>query len=375
MKMNDQTYGVILHLDGQGSSPEQISKVVKFPASTVRYWLKRGRPPSQRAKRSLDRKGKKFTQNRRDIVMSLLQTTVLRHSERTTPKRKLVRSCTVKLRPFGSARRICRRINGDDILLLNIGRQRVSASTVWRDLRHLGLKPFVMRNGPRLEDHHKKFRVAFCNSLLATPPTVNLQRLVFTDEKWFDSDDGRSFFWASDPSDVPTRRRDQNGFKVMIWGAIGHNYRRLVRIPRCTTTTAKAIKINSRSYVDLIGDAAKDIKAKGLIFMQDNAPGHTAAVREGWFQKEGINVLEGWPANSPDLNPIETMWAIVAKEVASMGPFGEDQLYEFVQEQFHKVPMDVVNALCAEFEVRMRACVKARGNTVTPAGVKQARRR
>jgi len=47
---------------------------------------------------------------------------------------------------------------------------------------------------------------------------------------------------------------------------------------------------------ELCGDA-------DFIFQQDLAPAHTAKSTKTWFNDNGISVLD-WPANSPDLNPI-----------------------------------------------------------------------
>ncbi|KAI2650821.1 Transposable element Tcb2 transposase [Labeo rohita] len=50
----------------------------------------------------------------------------------------------------------------------------------------------------------------------------------------------------------------------------------------------------------------KLFKDADFIFQQDLAPAHTAKSTKSWLNDHGVGVLD-WPANSPDLNPIENL--------------------------------------------------------------------
>ncbi len=47
-------------------------------------------------------------------------------------------------------------------------------------------------------------------------------------------------------------------------------------------------------------------KDTDFIFQQDLAPAHTAKSTKSWLNDHGVGVLD-WPANSPDLNPIDNL--------------------------------------------------------------------
>ncbi len=62
-----------------------------------------------------------------------------------------------------------------------------------------------------------------------------------------------------------------------------------------------------------------------FIFQQDLAPAHTAKGIKSWFNDHGVTVLD-WPANSPDLNPIENIWGIVKRKTRDTRPNNAEEL-------------------------------------------------
>ncbi len=97
-----------------------------------------------------------------------------------------------------------------------------------------------------------------------------------------------------------------------------------------------------------------------FIFQQDLAPAHTAKGTKSWFNDHGVTVLD-WPANSPDLNPIENLWGIVKRKMRDTRLNNADELKATVKETWASIPPQQCHKLITSMPRRIEAVIKAKG--------------
>ena len=101
-----------------------------------------------------------------------------------------------------------------------------------------------------------------------------------------------------------------------------------------------------------------------FLLQQDNDPKHTSKLCKNYLGKKqsaGILSVMEWPAQSPDLNPIELLWEQLDRMVRKKCPSSQSNLWEVLQEAWGEISSDYLNKLTARMPKVCKAVIAANG--------------
>lgn len=100
----------------------------------------------------------------------------------------------------------------------------------------------------------------------------------------------------------------------------------------------------------------------GIVIMEDNAPAHIHHYHNAPREKLGLRKL-AWPASSPDLNPIETIWTEMKDRVKErLGiRITVAGIRQVVEEEWANYPLERINHHILSMHRRIEACIDDNG--------------
>ena len=144
----------------------------------------------------------------------------------------------------------------------------------------------------------------------------------------------------------------------MIWAAFGSRGKSEIALIDCT--------MDSETYQEVLKDHllpyATHIGGRKWQFQQDNASIHMSHSTRNWFKAKKIRVMK-WPSKSPDLNPIENLWGILARRVYHNGrQFATvDELKSAITKEWHNLTLKDLQTLVNSMPKRVFAVIQKNG--------------
>jgi transposase len=239
----------------------------------------------------------------------------------------------------------------------------VSTRTVQRTLKnklnYIVCKP---RAVPLLKPNHIEARLQWALS----HNQDDWSHTIFSDESTFQTFRNTQLVRYKAGSPRPSRPMVKHPYKVHVWGA----FSRQGPIGVVLFTG----KMNSAKYREILQSQLLPNAYRagnGWRFQQDNAPTHTARLIRQFFVVNNVPVID-WPANSPDLNPIENLWAILKGKVEEKVNdwvrekkiLGADDFQGIIQREWDNIDQNVFFNLADSMSGRVNMVIEKKGYTI-----------
>ncbi|GFT17665.1 transposable element Tcb2 transposase [Trichonephila clavipes] len=234
----------------------------------------------------------------------------------------------------------------------------VSSRTIQRPLDegHLGSR-HTLRVLP-LTPTHQCLRLEWCCAR-ENWTAVEWNQIVFSDECRFNliSDDNRVHVWKACGLHLnpvfALQRHTAPTAGVMVWGTIAYNTQSPLVLIRGTMTVQRYVHEILQPHVLPLMQ-----QLPGALFQQDNVWPHMARVSVDCLHT--ITTLP-WPAQSPDLSPIEHIWDHLGRRVGH--PMSLNKLEARLQKIWNKMSQDIIQNLNVSMPDRFASCIQARGES------------
>mmetsp|Transcript_14976 Transcript_14976/g.24785 ORF Transcript_14976/g.24785 Transcript_14976/m.24785 type:complete len:432 (-) Transcript_14976:194-1489(-) len=124
--------------------------------------------------------------------------------------------------------------------------------------------------------------------------------------------------------------------------------------------------LHKEEYISVLEDfmypsAAALFSVKNACILQENNhPRHTSTAVKRWHEEQGTRLL-AWPAQSPDLSPMQNLWSILSVRVKERQPTTRDQLFQTLEAGWNNFDSAALTKLVDSMPLRCQAVIDCEG--------------
>ena len=237
-----------------------------------------------------------------------------------------------------------------------------STSTVWRARKQLFFNYKPPKHKQNLSENQKMTRCEFAYSLLDS--NFDFSRIIFSDESRFCLTPDNKLRWIRRGDSTPNCFEETEKFNVsvMVYGAIGIGYKSKLVLCSDGVDNLEYRKIIDESNMFNVLDARYG--QGNYTFMQDGAPAHKSILTTLYLKKR-CSFINCWPANSPDLNPIEHLWGAMKRILKTKDIKTKNDLIKEVNDIWNSFPQSSIDSLVGSFYGRLRMVLGVEGESIS----------
>lgn len=247
----------------------------------------------------------------------------------------------------------------------------IDSSTLRRNLKSIFGKPYKARKTHLVTTKNLEQRIEFCKQIIEQD--IQGKDIFFTDEKIFClqkplnkqtnqirlSKKFKGKFRKGDNELHKFMSRELPKFPLGFMVAAGisvHGPGQLIFcIGNIDTTCYKRTLDYYKDDITLYENKSLNENniPNRLYLQQDNARCHTSNESMKYI-RDHFKLLENWPANSPDLNPIEIMWSIISEKLYEKEFTSLEDLKARLVYLWNRIPPSLCESIISTFDKRVR---------------------
>jgi hypothetical protein len=248
-----------------------------------------------------------------------------------------------------------------DDIKIDCGLYRVSNQTISNCIfQELGMKSHYAVQKPFVNDINRVKRLNFALEHIDKPLSF-WRQAIFTDESPFTFVSHYTERCWRRPGErfIPecTIATVKHDGKINVWG--GFSYYGVLKLHHIEGI------MTGETYTEILDtvfypEAKRLFGNRKFMLVEDNDPKHTSKVAKLWQATHPVNRLD-WPAQSPDLNPIENLWSILDRRCGLRRANSDKELFQILTHAWESLPIGLLQHLADSMPKRLKACIESNG--------------